>query len=188
MAETNIITSSIKIGTQVSRWTIQGEAFKSGKHYSVNCLCKCGNERIVRVQKLLTGKTRSCGCLRNEELTTHGQTKRVTRHLSHEYWIWNAMIQRCTNKRNKQYPDYGARGITIDEKWLRFEGFIDDMGFRPTVVHSIERVNNSLVKTIASGNSGWIRIETNVTIILLPPMVKIYVLLNGLLDWVAQIQ
>jgi hypothetical protein len=33
------------------------------------------------------------------------------------YNIWNQIIQRCTNPRNKDYPRYGGRGITMCDEW-----------------------------------------------------------------------
>lgn len=148
------------IGTKFNRWTVTSNIFSIRGHKMVDAICECGNLRQVRVVKLKTGASRSCGCLRNEELTTHGQTKRATRHLSHEYWIWNAMIQRCTNKDNRQFPDYGGRGINVDEKWLKFEGFLEDMGFRPTTLHSIDRTDNSL--GYCKTNCEWkLRVEQN---------------------------
>ena len=34
-------------------------------------------------------------------------------HTSPEYWVWNAMRQRCENPHDKAYHNYGARGITV---------------------------------------------------------------------------
>jgi hypothetical protein len=48
------------------------------------------------------------------------------------------MIARCTNPKNAAYADYGARGITVCERWRQFENFIADMGPRPRGM-SIER-------------------------------------------------
>lgn len=53
------------------------------------------------------------------------------------------MIQRCTNPKNPRFKDYGGRNITICERWLKsFDNFLDDMGAKPTLKHSIERKEN----------------------------------------------
>jgi hypothetical protein len=55
------------------------------------------------------------------------------------------VLGRCTNPRNARWPDYGARGITICDRWLGpdgFANFVADMGPKPTPRHSIDRINN----------------------------------------------
>ncbi len=47
------------------------------------------------------------------------------------YNSWRAMKARCDNPRNCRYANYGARGISYDERWASFEAFWDDMGDRP---------------------------------------------------------
>jgi len=45
---------------------------------------------------------------------------------------WTNMKQRCTNPKNRKYHLYGARGITVCERWMNsFETFLADMGDRP---------------------------------------------------------
>ena len=48
-----------------------------------------------------------------------------------EYRVWQQIRDRCKNKRNKCYTRYGGRGITVCDRWLVFENFIEDLGFRP---------------------------------------------------------
>lgn len=60
-----------------------------------------------------------------------------------EYYSWTGLKQRCFNPRNKDYHNYGGRGITVCQRWKdSFEDFIADMGPRPTPNHSIDRINN----------------------------------------------
>lgn len=134
----------IKVGAKFGRWTVKTELvrIKSNKH--AVCVCDCGTEKPVRHEKLLNGSSKSCGCLAIDLLTTHGHTAKSTRKNSHEYWIWNMVVQRCTNPSVKNWNDYGGRGITVCDSWLKFENFFADMGKRPTTLHSLERIDNSL--------------------------------------------
>jgi predicted XRE-type DNA-binding protein len=53
------------------------------------------------------------------------------------------MVRRCHNPSHHAFKDYGARGITVCEKWRKFEGFFEDMGNQPSGL-SIERIDNNL--------------------------------------------
>jgi hypothetical protein len=93
----------------------------------VKVLCDCGKEKIVRYDYVVSGRTRSCGCLRAEMLskrrTTHGMTD------TREYRIWCKMKERCSNLKDKNYKRYGGRGIKICSMWINsFEKFYSDMG------------------------------------------------------------
>ena len=48
---------------------------------------------------------------------------------SREYSIWDSMKARCLRKSNASYKNYGAKGITVCERWMCFENFFEDMGF-----------------------------------------------------------
>lgn len=55
---------------------------------------------------------------------------------------WRSMIQRCHNPSSDRFPYYGARGITVCERWRNsFAAFLEDMGVRPVGL-SIERIDN----------------------------------------------
>jgi hypothetical protein len=57
-------------------------------------------------------------------------------------WLsWKSMIGRCANPKNPDYPEYGGRGITVCERWLKFENFFADMGVRPEGM-SLDRYPN----------------------------------------------
>jgi DNA-binding XRE family transcriptional regulator len=75
----------------------------------------------------------------------HGETTHIwgRQKLSSEYTAWHNMKQRCLNLNNKYYKNYGGRGITIDPRWMQFENFLTDMGRRPTLKHTLERIDNN---------------------------------------------
>jgi hypothetical protein len=70
---------------------------------------------------------------------THGQT--IGGKDTRVYRVWAAMIYRCTNPRDKHWKDYGGRGITVCDRWRKFENFYADMGGPPPGL-SIDRLNN----------------------------------------------
>lgn len=58
---------------------------------------------------------------------------------------WRAMLHRCYNPNNNRYKHYGARGITVCDRWRNsFSAFYEDMGSKPTLGHTVERLNNDL--------------------------------------------
>ena len=78
------------------------------------CKCDCGNECVVRSIHLRTGYVQSCGCLK---LKQKGNTaKRLWK-------VWDAMIHRCENEKDRHYSDYGGRGIKVCDKWHSYDNF-----------------------------------------------------------------
>lgn len=80
---------------------------------------------------------------KNMSYNTHGQSK--LNKISPEYTAWNMMKQRCYNPKYPHYSYYGGKGITVCERWVTsFENFLEDMGKRPTPLHSLDRKNGEL--------------------------------------------
>lgn len=104
------------------------------------CRCECGVIKKCLGSALRSGNTRSCGCLvidtQRSRKTTHGGS------YSETYSIWNDMRYRCLNKNHQAYHNYGGRGITVCERWLKFENFLADMGERPPGL-TIDRKDNN---------------------------------------------
>jgi hypothetical protein len=115
---------------------------KKGRHVWL-CECICGNKKPVSANSLTSGNTKSCGCLHREACRSgknykHGATG------SPEYLAYHNMIQRCTNRNNPDYKNYGGRGISVCKRWFAkhgFENFLIDMGPRPLGT-SIDRYPN----------------------------------------------
>lgn len=111
------------------------------------CKCTCGKTSVVTTSNLRSGHTTSCGCHRAEVATKHGL------HKTYTYSSWEKMIQRCCNKMNINYKNYGGKGITVCEKWKNsFADFLADMGERPKGT-SIDRIDNS--KDYYKENCRW---------------------------------
>jgi hypothetical protein len=104
--------------------------------------CACGQETTVRGKDLTSGAIRSCGCLGSEvkskKATTHGYSHKGMS----EYSTWVDIRKRCRSPNSRQYRDYGGRGISICERWAKFENFLADIGRKPSPKHTIERINN----------------------------------------------
>lgn len=68
-------------------------------------------------------------------------------------YCWSAMIKRCLNKKSRDFKNYGAKGIKVSKRWLKYSNFIKDMGFRPSSSHSIDRIDRS--KGYYKSNCRW---------------------------------
>lgn len=78
--------------------------------------CDCGNQKVINKASVVTGRTKSCGCLKIEKTSKlnfiDGRKKNPL------YPIWRGIVQRCIDTKNKSYKDYGGRGISISKEWL----------------------------------------------------------------------
>jgi|SRR5271165_627574 len=119
------------------------------------CKCDCGRLSIVYGIALRSGDTRSCGCLQREGATTHGHAVHGARHPL--YHTWRTMRRRCRNENDTAYQRYGARGITVCERWEGpdgFPNFLADVGERPAPGYHLHRINND--RGYKPGNVEWL--------------------------------
>lgn len=109
--------------------------FASGKYSRMycDCRCDCGNERTMRYDSVVNGKTKMCvTCakkVKRENTITHGFCG------TRQYRIWLDMKQRCYNPNQPAYMYYGGKGVVmcddwrdsfvIFNKWLENEGYND---------------------------------------------------------------
>lgn len=115
-----------------------------------NCICDCGAETTSISTYLKNGHKRSCGCLHaesarvaGEKQRTHGHTSKERKKSASEYHAWSSMKSRCLNPNVHNYKRYGARGITVCERWADFQNFYADMGPKPSSKHSLERLDTN---------------------------------------------
>lgn len=134
-----MIDSNDIIGKVFGRLTVL-EYLGKGKHVYL-CMCSCGNTTEVHRDRLLAGRTKSCGCFQKDRVTTHGGTIRDGSMYSAAYRSWESIKLRCNNKNHKDYKNYGARGISYCKGWEKFENFYKDMGDRPEGT-TIGRIDN----------------------------------------------
>lgn len=81
----------------------------------------------------------------------HGHARRGAQ--TPEWNCWRGMMERCTNPNHIGYRYYGARGITVCERWRDFANFFADMGPKPSPKHTIDRKEND--KGYEPGNCRW---------------------------------
>lgn len=95
------------------------------------CRCDCGREEVVAQYRFFHQSPKThCGCA-NKTLGTY---------FRYEYNSWSAMIARCQDPKHASYKEYGGRGITVCERWQKFENFLEDLGRRPEGL-SLDRIN-----------------------------------------------
>lgn len=108
------------------------------------CRCDCGNETVVVGTNLKSGNTKSCKCLQKytniKRSTFHGH--RSVNNTTGTYRSWQMMKNRCLNRKDVQWNDYGGRGIKVCKRWVKFENFLKDMGEKSSPEYQIDRINN----------------------------------------------
>lgn len=127
----------ISKGAKFNNWTVIEEV-KSLCGRKFLCINSDGLKKSVKLCHLKSGASRG---LSKEDLsklsTKHGM--QGTRF----YTIWQGVKRRCLNKYVLEYKDYGGRGITVCDKWLKFEGFYNDMFSSYKDNLTIDRIDNN---------------------------------------------
>lgn len=126
------------------RLTQTGASFHIDRHNNRAAVfkCSCGNVKVIRVFDINSGKIASCGCHSRQQCSIRSSTHRKTS--TPEYVAWRNMLQRVNGTAGVQAKkDYCDRGITVCERWRKFENFLSDVGLRPGPGFSIDRKDNS---------------------------------------------
>lgn len=136
----------VNVGDKFDRLTVISRAENTrSRHIQWLCRCECGETKIIRGEALVSGRTRSCGCL-HRELVKHGIENPSYIHGESNtrlHRIWRGMIARCENPNRPKYPDYGGRGIMVCDEWHTYTVFRDwaiSNGYSDKL--SIDRINN----------------------------------------------
>lgn len=134
---------------------------KSGKVlWLCECSCKEHNQITTTTSNLITGNTKSCGCLAKESASKVGKANRVHGDTNARlYKIFQGMKDRCYNPNNKDYARYGGRGIKLCDEWknnyIAFKEWAINNGYRETL--TIER--KDFDQNYCPANCEWIKME-----------------------------
>lgn len=131
------------------------QRFRYGKQSSAQWVarCDCGKRTTIASRNLKSGRTQSCGCKRKEIARQHALTflkdtnqNRVKHGMSSTdlYSVYMSMRQRCENPKAYGYRWYGHRGVKVlFPDFAAFAAEIDRIGGRPSVAHSLDRIDPS---------------------------------------------
>lgn len=112
-------------GDSINFLTMVSDKFlaNNGKSYKAKFRCKCGNIKEIAIYDVISGHTKSCGCIQRNYAKmrsyTHGDT------YTRLYGIWSDMKSRCHNSNQTDYARYGGRGISVCRDWNCYENFRD---------------------------------------------------------------
>lgn len=114
------------------------------------CICDCGNKKIIQGNNLHSGNTKSCGCL----IEHHGLRK------SKLYGVWNTMKNRCLNPNVKCYKSYGGRGISVCDEWknsfTKFSEWSFENGYKEGL--TLDRIDVN--RNYEPSNCRWVDMKT----------------------------
>lgn len=136
-------------GFKSGRLTLLGRVrIKVGtpKKWRVECSCPLKTRLTVR-QNYFTRDDPKKNCGLCPDL------KSLQAKNKQEHGIWTMMHVRCKNPNHVAYKHYGGRGISVCERWEKFEHFFADIGKRPSKNHSIDRIDND--GNYEPGNVRW---------------------------------
>ena len=124
---------------------------KDNKHKFVECLCDCGNKKIINYSNIKRGLVKSCGCMVK---TKQGLSNtRIGK-------CYHGIEQRCYNPKDMNYKNYGGRGIKMCDEWktnfMSFYNWAIKNGYKDNL--TIDRIDND--KGYCPENCRWVDMQT----------------------------
>lgn len=121
-----------------------------------NCVCDCGNEKVVSSDHMKNGDIVSCGCI--QRLTLPPVNKKHGMSNTRLYTIWSLMKYRCCNSSRREYKRYGGRGIKVCDEWMKFKSFMEwsiANGYSDDL--TLDRIDND--GDYAPSNCRWVSMQ-----------------------------
>lgn len=89
------------------------------------CLCDCGNTIITKQELLVSGSTKSCGCLNND--TRHRKNPdAITNKYPRLFRIWQGIKNRCNRPNDQHHKNYYDKGVKVCKEWNdSFHAFLE---------------------------------------------------------------
>jgi hypothetical protein len=141
-------------GRQFGRLTVKESGGSVCGRPVWKCLCSCGSSLVVKAGNLRSGNTKSCGCYREDVITDHGL------HDHPLYKVYDSIKSRCYNSKCTSFKNYGARGITVCDRWLSsFEAFYGDVQEGYSKGLELDRVDNN--GQYSPTNTRWVTKQQN---------------------------
>lgn len=107
------------------------------------CKCDCGEVVAIEQYNLVSGNSKSCGCLNNELVKTRSITHGD--RYSRLYRIWSNIKSRCYNPNASTYSNYGGRGIEMCAEWRdsysEFKTWALKNGYKDKSEFTIDRID-----------------------------------------------
>lgn len=129
------------IGQRFGRLLVENFAGGDGKKGWWSARCDCGTTKLFVGSEMRKGKTLSCGCYAKERSAERATKHGLSRHKL--YAVWSNMLDRCLLPSHFAYERYGGRGITVCDRWMKFEQFYSDMGHTWRDGLTLERKDNN---------------------------------------------
>ena len=125
-------------GERFGSWVVIDFHGKVKGSYLWNCRCDCGLQKPVASNSLRHGKSTKCFRCAVLKNTKQGGSSHPLNS------IYKGMVDRCHNPNSKVYDKYGGRGVYVCDRWrYNFDLFCKDIGERPSLKHSIDRIDNN---------------------------------------------
>lgn len=153
--------SLVVVGGRFGALTIQSIHPISQLRKDAVCLCDCGKTITVHAMNLTNLRTKHCGCrITRPDLIEPSKRRNRPKRRNALKAIYGKMISRCYDPKADSYRWYGAKSVTVCDRWLNgengmsgFECFREDVGERPASNLSLDRIKSH--EPYQPGNIRW---------------------------------